>query len=231
MRVRLKSKILHSSYMHQDIIQTIARIQTSKKEIFFQIFLIFVVPILCINLGIISISFRVPLLIILVSVLVIVLFKESWTFSMLGIRRQSLGKYFIPYLIFTAVGVFAVTQLGEKIGQEEIIRWWTYDHFLYLFFVVSLFQEVAYRGYLVPALGKLALKPPHLLWANVLLFTLLHTIFPHPLIALPLAFVAGLSFALMYMKYPNLPLIIISHSILNFATVLYGFFVVPGVTF
>ena len=59
----------------------------------------------------------------------------------------------------------------------------------------------------------------------------LHSIFPNPTIGLPIAFIGGLGFALMYMKYPSLLLIIISHSIINFFVVLYGFFVIPGVTY
>jgi membrane protease YdiL (CAAX protease family) len=59
----------------------------------------------------------------------------------------------------------------------------------------------------------------------------LHVIFPNPMIGLPIAFIGGIGFAVMYLRYPSLPLIILSHALINFFVVLYGFFVVPGVTY
>lgn len=150
---------------------------------------------------------------------------------MLGLTTHRIKQYIIPYALFTLIAITLITLFGEKMGQEGLARWWTYNHFLYGFFIVSLFQEIGYRAYLIPALGKLVSKPIYIILINALLFTFLHILFPNPLIGLPLAFIGGIGFALMYMKYPSLLLIIISHSTINFFVVLYGFFVIPGVTY
>lgn len=216
--------------MNSEIMESIPVMKTGQKEIFIQIFLIFILPIVLINLGIIPVQYRVLILVAIVTALVVLLLKEKWTWHTLGIGNKTFKKYFLPYLLFTAISVVCVSFFSEKIGQEEIARWWTYKHFMYGFFVVSLFQEVAYRAYLIPALAKLTSRPVIILLSNTLLFTFLHTIFPNPVFGLPLAFAGGIGFALMYMRFPNLPLIVLSHAVLNFTVVLYGFFVIPGVT-
>jgi len=55
------------------------------------------------------------------------------------------------------------------------------------------------------------------------LFALPHAMYPHPEINTPIAFVGGLWFAVLYLVYPNLLLISLSHAALNFTAVLYGF--------
>lgn len=211
---------------------TILKIKTSRREIFVQIFLIFVLPIFLILTKIVSAKAHVLLLVLLVTLLVLVLHTEKWTPKMLGIDWKLPLKQILAYTAFTLFGILIIVQLSERVvGNEELANFWQHSHFLYMFFVVSFFQEVAYRGYLIPALGKLASKPIYIVVANTLLFTFLHTIFPAMLVGLPLAFVGGLGFSLIYMKYPNLPLIILAHSVLNFFAVLYGFYVIPGITY
>ena len=151
---------------------------------------------------------------------------------MFGMQKKLLKKYLRPYIIFTLIMLCLIAASGEYILKtEEVRKWWTHSHFLYMFFVVSFFQEIAYRGYLVPALGKLSSNIPMVIFANALIFTLLHTIYPNPMIGLPMAFMGGIAFCLMYIRYPSLPLIILSHAALNFCAVLYGFFIIPGVTY
>lgn len=217
--------------MNDQINYAIENIQTGKKEICAQIFLVFILPILLINLGIIEIEDRIWVLGILISLLLVVLIKEKWTLRMLGVTSHNIKKYALPYILFTVVAILVAYIFGEKIGHEELVGWWKYGHFLYGFFIVSLFQEIGYRGYLIPALGKIIKKPIFIVCANALIFMFLHSIFPNPLVGLPLAFIGGIGFALMYLRYPSLPLIIISHALINFFVVLYGFFVVPGLTY
>lgn len=210
--------------------KAISKIGTSKHEIFAHITVVFVFPILFINMDILALEYRIPVLVALITLLFALARQEKWTLPMLGILNGTFKKYILPYIIFTIVGVAGIIMLAQGLGYDPAPEWWHRPHFLYLFFIVSLFQEVGYRGYLIPALGKISPSPLWVLFLNTLLFTFLHTIFPNMVVGLPIAFVAGLGFALMYMKYPNLPLIILSHSILNFFAVLYGFFTIPGIT-
>lgn len=145
---------------------------------------------------------------------------------MLHIERKHFKKFLVPYILFTIVGVIVISAFGEKTGHEEMSQWWLNDHLLYLFLIVSAFQEIAYRGYLIPALQKIVKSPALVLFFNALIFTYMHAIFPNPQINLPLAFVGGLGFAAIYMRYPNLFLIILSHAVLNFCAILFGFFTI-----
>ena len=217
--------------MEPHLAQTINQIKTPKRELLAQMFVVFIVPILAIYYGFVPATYRIWVLGIVMTLFVLLLIQEKWTRGMLGLGKLQIKKYLLPYALFTIVAVLVTSYYGERIGREELSAWWTHSHFLYKFFLVSLFQEVGYRAYLIPALGKLISKPALVVTINALLFTFLHIIFPSPLLGLPLAFVGGIGFALMYMRYPSLILIIISHSIINFCVVLFGFFVIPGVTY
>lgn len=218
--------------MHPELTRAIQAIKTSKRELVMQILTVFVFPIVLIMLGFIPIEWRIGVLIGIVSLLLIILFTEKWTPAMLGVAKGSVRRYFLPYAVFTGAAVLLIIYFGRSIsGVGNQPEWWLYNHFLYLFFVVSLFQEIAYRGYLIPALGKLFTHPASVFIANVAAFTFLHVIFPNLLTNLPIALLGGIGFTAMYMRYPSLPLIVISHAILNFLAVLYGFFVIPGVTY
>lgn len=217
--------------MNLEIKASINKIKTSKKELTLQIFIVFILPILLIDLGVLSIRYRTAMLIALVSILIAIVIKEKWTPKMLGFDFINIKKYLIPYLGYTILAVLFIILFGENIGQEELAKWWNYNHFIYGFLLVSAFQEIAYRGYLIPALGKLIKRPFHIIIVNTLLFTFLHSIFPNPIIGLPLAFIGGIGFAYMYTRYPSLILIILCHAVINFLVVLYGFFAIPGVTY
>lgn len=219
--------------MHPKLIKIIHGIRASKKEIFLQILLVFIIPVTLIQTGIIPLTSRVLFLALVVSTLLVVLFSfDHWKIRMFAVDIKGFKEHLVPYIIFTAILALLLVGFGEYILKyEELQRWWQHSHFLYLFFIVSLLQEIAYRGYLIPALGKLTDKTPMLIFANAVLFTFLHIIYPNPFIGLSVAFLGGIGFAVMYINYPSLSLIILSHSVLNFVAVLYGFFVIPGITY
>ena len=62
--------------------------------------------------------------------------------------------------------------------------------------------------------------------ANAALFSLLHVIYGEPLLVLPVTFVGGLGFALLYREYPNLWLATASHAVLNFIGVFCNYFII-----
>jgi membrane protease YdiL (CAAX protease family) len=213
--------------MHPTLHAASARIRTSIPELCAQILLVFIVPIILINTGVLPIQHRVAILTVLVGLLFIVLIMEKWNFKMLGFGNVS-RKAVLAYTLFTLAGVALIAVTGRHIGTPIEGSWWQYPHFLYLFFLVSATQEIAYRGYLMPALATFEKSPVALILTNAALFTFLHSIFPNYLMNLPLAFVGGIAFAWIYLKYPNTLLIILSHAVLNFAAVWYGFFTLAG---
>jgi len=212
--------------MIKQLSQTARKIKTSKQEILLQILFVFILPVLLLQTGLIPISARIWVLVITVSLFIILLLKEKWTLDMLHIEKYNFKKFVFPYALFTIISVIVISFFSEKIGREEFAHWWLNSHFIYLFFVVSIFQEVAYRGYLIPALRKIIASPVLIIIINALIFAYMHSIFGNYQLNLLLAFVGGLGFAAMYIKYPNLLLITLSHAVLNFSVVLYGFFII-----
>ena len=214
--------------MNSELRDTVAKIRTTVPLLSAHILFVFIIPIILIITGVIPIEYRIIVLSVVVSALFIILIAEKWTLRMLGFRMPT-KKEMLGYTIFTFVGVIAISQLGAHIGTSTVTIWWQQPHFLYLFFIVSVLQELAYRGYLMPALASVERSPLAIILTNAVLFAFLHAIFPNYLTNLPLAFVGGIAFAAIYYKYPNLVLIMLSHAVLNFVAVWYGFFTIGGI--
>lgn len=199
----------------------------SKEQIVLgQIFLIFIAPVLLIYYGFIPRESRMIVLIVVSLFVYSIILKEKWSNSELGFVKNNFKKYLIPYLVFMIVGVFTIILYARNFDMQIQDLWWTKPHFLFLFIFVSFLQEFAYRGFLIPKLKMIFTDRLGVVFINALLFTLLHIIFPIPQVMLPLAFIGGLVFSVLYIKYPDLILVSIAHSVLNFVAVLYGFFVI-----
>jgi len=197
-----------------------------KRKVAFQIIGIFIVPVMLLYFNILPTSWRVIVLFAICFLVYRIVEREKWSPKDLGLSRDTFKKYLFPYLGFIVTGVFGILYFAQKMNMETQHFWWTKPHFLFLFLVVSFLQEFAYRGFLIPLLKKFFTDRLGIVLINALLFTLIHIIYPIPQIMLPLAFIGGLTFAVIYMKYPNLWLISIAHSVLNFVAVLHGFFVI-----
>lgn len=197
-----------------------------KQKALWQIIAIFIIPIMLIYYDIIPKDFRVIILTVMCTVIYLFIKKEKWSIHEIGLSNHTFKKYLMPYLIFMITGVFGIVLFADKFNMDPQPEWWTKPHFLFMFIIVSVFQEFAYRAFLIPKLKIVFSDNLGIVLINALLFTLLHIIFPFPQIMLPLAFSGGLVFAVIYIKYPNLVLVSIAHSVLNFVAVLYGFFVI-----
>lgn len=189
-----------------------------------QIFFIFVFPIALLIFGVIPVSWR--MLVLCSSTLLIygIIAHEKMSDATCGITKKNLAKSIFAYAIFTILGIAALEVLSKFWGLSGVSVWYKSPHLLFLFLPVSLLQEIAYRGFLFPKLAVITHKKWVIILFNTILFTLIHAIYPRPEVMVPFAFVSGLAFALMYDKYPNLILISIAHSVLNFYAILHGFF-------
>lgn len=197
-----------------------------KKMVFGQIFIIFVLPIILLYLNILPKEARVFILILACFLIYLIIKKEKYSLQDLSISVHTFKKYLIPYLSLMTLSVLAIIAYAEKLEMEPQPQWWTKPHFLFIFLIVSFLQEFAYRSFLTIKLKQVFSDRLGIVLINALLFTLLHIIYPIPQFMLPLAFIGGLVFSVIYMKYPNLFLISLTHSILNFIAVLHGFFVI-----
>jgi uncharacterized protein len=204
--------------------------QALEKEIvILQIGIIFVLPILLIYLGVINSDWRIMILLVVCLFIYGITKKESWNREDFGIGKGVFDKYFYQYFIFTSIGVGIILWYANVLGMGVIPRWWENSHFWMIFLLSSFLQEFAYRGFLVPLLKKVFSDKTIVVVVNSILFTAMHTIYPYPNIMLPLAFIAGVGFTIMYLKYPSLVLITLSHAVLNFTAVLLGFFTIINI--
>ncbi len=201
-----------------------------RESVLVQIFYLFIVPILLLYFNIINIEWRVPVLLLICLFIYGIIRHEKWPAKKLGLHFPT-HRFIIEYVIFTLLGIIALIIAAHFFGKGvptggEAGEWWENPRLILLFVPVSLLQEFAFRGFLFPLLREAVKSTAFVVLINTLVFMFLHIIFPPLSIALPVAFIAGLAFALMYLKYPDLVLIGASHCLLNFVAVLFGFFVI-----
>lgn len=191
-----------------------------------QVVVFFVLPIVLLYFGIIPIEARVPALLLFCLLMLGVIRKEKWTAKDFGLSLKTIRPALPSYAIATGVALLAIVWFSKSLGMETAPQWWTRPHFLFLFLLVSFFQEFAFRGFLLPVLSRIFPDTFTVVIVNALLFAGMHAIYPFPEVGLPFSFIGGLFFALLYTRYPNLILVSLSHAALNFFAVLYGFFTI-----
>ncbi len=188
------------------------------------IFLLFVLPVALLYFKIIPFKLKVHTLGIISLLLLFIAFFRGWGVEILGLQLDKVGEYIIPYTIFTLIAGCALIVVSKILKRKGKERWWEDNHFLYGFMVVSIFQEFVFRGFLIPELQLIFSSVLIIIIINSLLFMLIHVIYSDDIKALALIFIGGIGFAVMYVYYPSLILIVISHAILNLIIVYYGFF-------
>jgi membrane protease YdiL (CAAX protease family) len=185
-----------------------------------QIIFLYILPVILIF--ILPKKWKMPILITVFSILIFLIFYENWTWTQLGIRLDNLYQGIAPYLIYTLLCSIMIIFISHKLHIRAINNWQRQPHFMFLFVFVSFFQELAYRGFLIPKLMTLFNSVFWVIISNTLIFMFIHIIYKNKLVNLSLTFIMGIIFAWSYIYFPNLILITISHSILNFLAVLYG---------
>lgn len=198
----------------------------SNRLIHTQIFLIFVLPVLLIYFGILPVSWRMIVLAFGSLLIYGIIRKEEWTFEEMGLHSHNYKKSIPFYASFTALGILILFFIHHEINYPDITSRIFFIKTFAFFVPISFFQEFAFRSFLIPRLQILYKNKFTIVLFNALLFTLIHIIYPNLGIGLPLAFCSGIYFAWMYMKYPNLVLVSISHAALNITAVLLGFFTI-----
>lgn len=198
-------------------------IKRSTMLIILEILFLCVSPIAILYFGAIDIHDRLWILAAYTSFVGLIVLRSHFSMKTLGMRVDNIRKDFLPYLIFTTLGVVGLLVYAHYLEQQHI-QWPQTAQLFLLFLPVSFAQEFLFRSYLMHRLRQLFKSIATVVLVNAVLFTFLHAMYADILINLPLAFVAGVAFALMYYKYPNLWLISLSHGILNFVAVYYSFF-------
>jgi membrane protease YdiL (CAAX protease family) len=198
---------------------------TKEKEIVWvQILYLFVIPTLLLYFKVVPGDFRMVMLFGIAILMIGIVKNNHWTLSDLGIYKN-FNKDFIPYLLFTIAGVLFLVWLSAIIDHSPFLNWWKSAKFLLLFIPISVIQEIVFRGVLMKLLRRAFSNPVFVIGLNAVVFALIHVIYVNATFVLPMTFIAGIGFAWMYYNYPNLVLISISHTILNFVGMVLGFFV------
>ena len=198
-----------------------------KELVLAQILYLYVIPTLLLYYGVIPEQFRILMLFSVSLLLYGIVKRAEWTFSDLGIRKDFM-KDIIPYTLFTISGIgfiLWISKITPGIEGREYYEWWEDARFLLLFIPISVLQEVVFRGILMRLLEKAFSNPIFIIILNASVFALIHIIYTNTTLVLPLTFIGGIGFAWMYYRYPNLIMISVSHTILNFTAMILGFFV------
>lgn len=191
-------------------------------KLYLEVFLLFVLPVLLIVGGFIPLNQRGTVLITVVILIVFVSILQKIPLKTLGIRTDNLKKSFIPYFLFTLAGAIGLFILSQILDKSPLPEWWTYSHLQWAFLPISIVQEFGYRAFLQTKLQKL-LVPWQAILLTTLLYSGMHVLWKDPLIIL-MTFIGGLGWGYLWYKYPNLYLISISHTILNFLAIYFNFF-------
>jgi len=199
-------------------------IKHEKELVWVQILYLYLIPILLLFYKVIPSGFRIGVLLLVTFIIYGIAKYEKWNNEDFGIPSKW-NKYFWPYFIFTIVGVAFLFLIEELEIGTPFLNWWKNAKFLLLFIPLSVLQELIFRGVLMHMLRRAFISKWFIIILNAALFAIMHIIYLKPLLTLPLTFVAGIGFAWIYYKYPNLILISIAHTILNFVAMVFGFFV------
>jgi membrane protease YdiL (CAAX protease family) len=200
-------------------------IKKERELVWLQILYLFIVPVLLLYYKVLPGNFRFIMLFIVALLLYGIVKHAKWKYSDLGIHKDFI-KDIIPYSIFTVAGIFFLIWLAKIVPHEPFLGWWQNAKFLILFIPISILQEIIFRGILMNMLLRAFRSPIFIIVLNACVFSLMHVIYLNSTFVLPMTFMAGIGFAWMYYKYENLPLISISHTILNFTAMVLGFFVI-----
>lgn len=196
-----------------------------KEIVLVQIFYLFLLPVFLLYFNIVPGNYRFLVLFSVAIVLLGVIRRAQWTYLDIGFKKDWLSDW-KSYLLFTVGSILFLLWLETVVPHSPMLNWYENKRFLILFAPISILQEIIFRGVLIKMLLKAFNDIKIVIFINAVVFALIHVIYLNAVFVLPLTFMAGIAFAWMYIYKPNIVLISISHTILNFAAMVLGFFVV-----
>ncbi|MBP7740682.1 CPBP family intramembrane metalloprotease [Candidatus Woesebacteria bacterium] len=180
-----------------------------------------ILPILLIQIKVFPYKFRfIAHLIGFLFILFLIIFY-SYTPYDLGIRFDNFAEGIIPYSLITATMSFALIIYAKITKQKTVKHPFLLPHFQYGFLILSILQELIYRGLLIPVLVSANFSFIATVITSSTIFAYLHIIYPNSVRNVFFSFILGIFYAVIYLTYPNLILISISHAVLNFLALYY----------
>ncbi len=188
-----------------------------------EVFLISILPISLIKLKIIPAKFRLFVLggvaILLASLIV---FQKGVSVNF-GLRTNNIYDQVVAYLSVTFVAALFLLVLARIMKMKSAKEWREDPHFIFLFVPISFAQQFLFQGFILFKLQQ-TFPSVRAIVVTAVMFGYMHTIFPRPVLNMILGTTAGLLFAVLYTIYPNIIVVSVMHSILNFTAVYLGFF-------
>lgn len=195
-----------------------------KEIVLVQIFYLFLLPVFLLYFNIIPGSYRFLVLFFVSIMLLGIIHRSTWTYVDIGFKKDWWTDW-KSYLLFTFGAIFFLLWLETLVPHNPMLDWYENKKFLLLFAPISILQEIVFRGVLIKMLLRAFDDVKIVIFINALVFALIHVIYANAVFVLPLTFIAGIGFAWIYIYKPNIVLISISHTILNFIAMVLGFFV------
>jgi len=187
-----------------------------------QIILLFPLPIFLIYFNILTFSFRLVVMLIVIISVIGILLREGSSFKQIGLRFDNILSALPFYSAVLFTSVLSIAILARFFGMSFITNWRGYYHFYGVFLLLAFAEVFLYLGFLLPRLESLLKNPWAAIVINSAIFSIMHIIYPNNLFLLP-AFFFGLVISTAYYFRPNLVVATITLAIANFAAVLYGF--------
>ena len=171
------------------------RFVDKKQKLMTEILAIFLLPVLLIQSGIIPVQMRFFVLFFAVVSIILISIRERYTNKDLGIRTDNIKSSLKIYLVFTLVSILALIYYAQILGLDIKYALLSEPWFLLTFIPVSVFQELAFRGFLIKTLSDVYTDKITIIIINSLLFMALHAFYPYPFVMLPLALISGIAFS------------------------------------
>ena len=181
-------------------------------------------PVSIITFGLVPSVFHYAVLLAIAIYAGSAIFYRKWTRHDLGFRKDTLI-FWKPYLVWTLLATVTIIAVHQVL-RMPFIMWdhTTLGKLIAISILLSCIQEFLYRGYLFRLFKDITQHMGWVVIINIIVFTYMHTMFPHWEIIIPLTAAGGILFAILYKKYPNVYLVSGMHCVLNFTALYLGFF-------
>lgn len=195
----------------------------------FEFFSLALGPVVLLTIGVIPKQFRFLVIIAISCIVSFAIYlrmkNKKWGWRDIGIRVDNIVEAYPLYTLFTVIGAMTICLVSNYLGLEHrAVTIEAMAKLAGLSIFVSVLQEFLYRGYLLKLAQDIWQSRYTVILTNIVFFTLLHIFYRNLAFILPLAFVGGIIFTLIYIQKPNLILVSCMHIVLNFTALHTGFF-------
>jgi membrane protease YdiL (CAAX protease family) len=172
-------------------------------------------PIVLIWLGVIPFAYRFHVLAAVLCNFVLYGLCRRYRFSELGLTLQGSRNSLLANALFCAVGclgLYLVQKAGLLMPREHSYSLTSF--LLYILFLAPV-QEFIFRGILFAEMQRCRIVDPCIvLLVSTVTFSFLHIIYGHPPLLL-ITFVGGLVWGILYLRWPSLLGVSMSHALLG----------------